>query len=1128
MAEPQVWADGVAGTVIGAAVWNERTVLATDWSGGRLHAFAIENGALTPWGDGYNRPEGIAVRGDEALIAEQGGVLLRQDLLNPGRLGAVEVATGLGAPHAVAWSDDGASAQLTDRNGRLLAVDLGTGTVQTLAAGLAAPLGLAVGSAGEAYLTEQGTGALTRIDPDGTRTTLLTGLAGPFLLAWADDARSLLLVTERAPVHRVGLVDVTDPAPVLKRLVGKGIPQPSQAIVCRDRLVITGQNRLLSLDAAAGLEPGVRLLLPDEPLWPGAWIDVAIDTGVTGRTRADLDLILDPPGIVSLSPHPAADADPTRPTIRVLAGALTGTTRLVARDTSTAEELGAVELRVEIGAEPLIDGPSLWLEQATEPPPPAMLLNAVRGVGDAGSLRPLDRAGAALSTWRVLAVLVDTGDATWPTTATATNPAPTVATAQAQWRNVFVGPGGLDAYYREISANRLGISLVSGGVLGPVSLGGKWADWHVMTAAGWDIKDEVVTRAVTALQGAAGVDWTQVDAVFVIMRSAGANFAWPYAKERVINAKVKAPDGKDHDIKLARVGMPHDQVTAVGFTDVEVSAHELGHTIELDDQYMSSGFSNAMAARALGRRELMANEAGLPHLSARHKLLLGFLDPGHVRSFTLGFAESNVPVDLVPVSSGLPPTNRFSAVELRIAPGLSWFFELRQPDPARLGDNDATTFAVGGEIVGYDTVAYRKPPVVAEKRRQIILLLDDGDGQGPILTVAEDYESLDAVDPANIQRFSLEVVSITPGLARVRVNVGRVDQPDPALVNNNGAKGDYKSPDIEIRTPLSDVSPLFLNMPILDLPNRVVARVRNHGGLPAPDVSVRFAVLPVSTDDAESARWQPLPGVDAAGAAVPNVVHDVPAGGAPVEFQVEWTPTENRHHCVQARIDRYVRVPGAAADEPDVDNNLAQSNYFWFFSKPASPASRESSLIDVHNPTDREVDAWIELVQDSARYRSYVDHRWLRLAPGQTRSVRLEVESKATSIWDAIESRWPDGRTWLRSWLPGEGCTAKTGTGVTIGTATAVASRLRVLEQGPGFTLLRVEGPEGAPPPSEGAVAALVEYEDGSTEALSADVDAYGNAQLYPQPRWGRALAYFSGAPAYAPVERWEFEVRGD
>lgn len=288
-------------------------VLATDWSGGRLHAFAIENGALTPWGDGYNRPEGIAVRGDEALIAEQGGVLLRQDLLNPGRLGAVEVATGLGAPHAVAWSDDGASAQLTDRNGRLLAVDLGTGTVQTLAAGLAAPLGLAVGSAGEAYLTEQGTAS---IDRPGRHPDHAAHRTGRPLPAGLGRRRPQPAAGHRAgTVHRVGLVDVTDPAPVLKRLVGKGIPQPSQAIACRDRLVITGQNRLLSLDAAAGLEPGVRLLLPDEPLWPGAWIDVAIDTGVTGRTRADLDLILDPPGIVSNGARtwPRTPTPPVRP-----------------------------------------------------------------------------------------------------------------------------------------------------------------------------------------------------------------------------------------------------------------------------------------------------------------------------------------------------------------------------------------------------------------------------------------------------------------------------------------------------------------------------------------------------------------------------------------------------------------------------------------------------------------------------------------------------------------------------------------------------------------------------------------------------------------------------------------------
>lgn len=1124
MAEPKVWADGTAGTVIGAAVWNDLTVLATDWSGGRLHAFRVDTDQHTLWGDGYLKPEGIAVRGDEALIAEQGGTLLRQDLLNPGRAGAVEVATGLGEPHAVVWSDDGSTATVTDRLGRLLTVDLGTGAVAELATGLAAPLGLAIDGAGVAYVTQQGTGVLTAVAADGTSNTVLTGLVAPFLLSWANPARTQLVVTERAPAHRVGLVNLTAPAPTLQRLVGRNISQPSQAVIAAGRLVVTGQNRLLSLDASSGLQPGVRLNLPNDPLWPGGWLDVEIDTGLTGWTRAELALALDPPGLVTISEHPAAGADPTRPTVRLLAGAAQGGTRLVVKDPA-GTELGSAPVIVELGADPLLDGPALWLEAPTEPPAPMRLLSAVRGLDDNGSLQPKALDGSVLPNWRVVAVLVDTGDATWPTTVTPTSPAPTIAQAQTAWGAVFTGPAGLNNVFREFSNGRLGITLQGGGVLGPVNLGGKWADWHVMTPAGWDIKDEVIVRAVAALQGTAGLDWTQVDAVFVIMRSAGGNFTWPYANEKVINVKVTGPDGKSHDRKVARVGMPHDQPATVGFTNEEVSAHELGHTLQLDDQYMTTGYSAGMAARALGTRELMANQSGLPHLSARHKLLLGFLDPGHVRSFTLGLPETAT-VDLIPASAGLPGMNRFSAVELRIAPGLSWFFELRQPTPGRLGDN-STTWAAGGEIVGYDAVNYKKPPVVADARRQIILLLDDGDGQGPILTVPEDYESLEAENPANIQRFMLEVVSITAGLAQVRVSVGRVDQPDPVLVNNDGPKGNYKSPDIQIRNALSDVNGLFLNVPVIGIPNRVVASVRNHGGLNAPNVSVRFAVLPFSTDDDKSNRWMPLAGVDAAGAATPNVRHDVPAGGAPVEFSVEWVPPGTGHYCVQARIDRYVRVPGAPADEPDVDNNLAQSNYSNLISIPASPASRESAMVDVHNPRPYPVQATVEVVQDSTRYRSYVNHRWLHLEPGQTRQVHLEVESKATSIWDAIESRWPDGNTWLRSWLPGDGCTGTTGTGVTVQTSTSVASTLRVLEQGSEFTLVRVEGPAGAPPPREGAVVLLVSYDDGRTETLSADLDEYGNAQFRHEPSSGLAVAYFSGAPGYASVHGFEFGLPG-
>ncbi|MBO1030501.1 hypothetical protein IPV09_04035 [Tessaracoccus sp. SD287] len=1120
MAELQVWGEAVVATAIGATVWNERTVLATDWSSGALHAFTVETGEYTAWGDGYLHPEGIAITGDAALVVEQAGVLLHQDLLNPGRANATTVATGLGSAHAVVWVDD--VAHVTDHaGGRILAVTVSTGAVEVVVDGLAKPLGLLVGEQGEYYVTEQGTGALTRIDPDGARTTIVSGLVSPFLLSWTSAARAAILVTERAPAHRVGLVDLHQAPPTLQRLVGRGISQPSQALICRDRLVVTGAGRLISMDATR-LDGQVHLELPDGPLWPGAWVDVPIDTGVTGYTRADLDITVQGAPLVEISTHPAVDADPTRPTIRLLAGALTGATDVVASDATSGEELGRATLTVDFDAGPLVDGPPLWLDNPTDPPLLMKFLSSVPGTDDAGQLRPRDAAGNVLADWRVVMVLVDTNDALWPTTVTATTPAPTVATAQTTWRDWLTAANGVDTFFTELSGGRMGMTLVSGGVLGPVNLGGTWGDWHVMKDGNWAPKDEVLDRVVGALQGTPNVNWTAVDAVFMVMRSAGGNFVWPRASiGRTQNVTVKNPAGKDTSVKLAKVTMPHNHTTVptLGFTHVELSSHELGHTLGLDDIYMS-GWPAAMAARDLGQRELMGNQQGLPHLCARHKTLLGFLDPGHVRSFTVGFAETNILVDLVPVASGPPPAGRFSAIEVRIAPRLSWYFELRQSVPARIGDT--TTFPAGGEIIGYDAISYERPAIIADTRRPIILLLDDGDGQGPLLATGEDYESLDAANQNNIQRFMLEVVSITAGVARVRINIGRVDQPDPVLLNNAGELSDHKSPDIEIRHAVSDVDPTWLNKPLVGEPNRVVAKVHNEGGLAAPNVSVRFQVLPFNTDDKNSERWTPLPGPGLD----PRVTHDVPAG-ATVEFQVDWQPPEDRHYCVQARIDRYVRVPGAAADEPDVDNNLAQSNYFEIFSKPKSPATREVSLIEVHNPFHHPIDAQVEVSQDSTKYRSYVDHRWLHLMAGQTRMVRLEVESKATSIWDAIESHWPDGRTWLRTWLPGAGCTATTGTGVTLGTITAVESTMRVGERGHGTYWLLVQGPDGAPPPPDGTVVVRVVYEDGQEQTVTAEVED-GTAMVQVEPRAGRATAWYSGTSAYAPIAGWEFEVTED
>ncbi|WP_375430592.1 hypothetical protein [uncultured Friedmanniella sp.] len=1117
MAELQIWGDGVVGTVIGAAVWNVRTVLACDWAGGRVLAFAVEDGSLTPWGDGYHEPEGIAVDGDTAFITERTGALLRQDLLAPGRAGAVEVASGLGAPHQLVLPGDGTAVVADRAGGRLVRVDLASGAVDVVVAGLGQPVGLAVGADGALFVAEQAGGVISRIDPDGTRTVLTSGLVGPFFLGWADPDRTQLLTTERAPAHRVGVLDLSAPLPVVQRLLGRSITQPSAAIMVGGRLVVSGQDRLVSLDASAGLRPGVDVGVPSGPIWPGGWSDVPINTGVSGYTRAELAITVEPAGVATISEHPGDGFDPVRPTVRLLAGGGLGAAEVVVRDAGPGSaELGRAPISVGFDETSPVDGPPLWVGDRTSTPL-LHTLALVRGVDDAGTLLPRDAAGAVLPRWRVLAVLVDTGDATWPTTLSPTSLAPTIADAKSTWATVLTGAGSVDAFYREQSGGRLGLQLVGGSVQGPVSLGQTWSDWFTMSNGQWLAKDDVMNRVVGALQGT-GIDWQQVDAVFMIVRSAGGGqIVWPRANGKAGPYKVKTLGGGDADVLLGKVAMPHDQTTApsLGFTNVEVSSHELGHTLGLNDIYMNGpGFTDAMKARDLKTHELMANEAGLPHLSARHKLLLGFLDPAHVKAFSYDFDDDQT-FDLAPLSAGLPSAGRFAAVELKVSPKISWFFEFRAPVPGVLGDQAA--FA-SGQVMGYDAWNYKAPPVVGNARTPIILLNDDGDGEGPLIVAAQDYDVLNTENQNDISEFRLEVLAIVGGVAKVRVVVRPVAQPDPAIRNNNGEAGDWKSPDIEIQNEVSDVDPAFLNRPIVNIVNRVVATVTNVGGLPAPNVSVKISVKPFNTDDPDSEGWELL---------APKITHDIAAGGT-ATFAADWTPPADRHYCIQARIDRYTSIPGAAADEPDVDNNLAQSNYFEVASKPSSPATREISIVDVHNPYDHPVSAAVEVQQDSNIYRTYVDHRWLHLEPGQTRSVRMEVESTATSIWDAIERHLPAGRSWLRTWLdhPELGDTPRSGSGVTMAASTAVATAVRLLERDARNVLVQVTSPAGGPPPSTGSVAVQARFDDDSTEVVSAPVEANGLARLAFEPgRGGDAVLRYSGSPGYAPSPATEVRL---
>ncbi len=1122
MSEPQFWADGTLGVGIGATVWNERTLMVLDWAGGRLLAFAAEDGHVEPWGDGYSSPESLVIHDDVAWITERTGALLEQDLLTPGRASARVVAAGLGSLHQVVRVDASTAEVVDYAGGRILSVDIPSGAATVVASGLSQPIGLAIAADGTRYVTEQAPGRLLALRPDGGRDAVVLGLVAPFLLSWADDSATTLLVTERDPANRVALVDVTQPAPQLIRLVGAGITQPSQAVTMGRLLCVTGNQRVLAADASGGLRPGVSLDLPSEAMWPASWYDAEIDTGVSGYVAADLEVVVDPPGIADISDHPAAGADPAHPTVRILAGAGYGSTDVVVRERATGAELARRAVRVGIPDASPLDGPPQWIGEGQPVSGGLTLLDLdlSPGVRDEGARTPRD-GSTVLSQWRVTAVLVDTGSAVWPTNTIPPNMAPTVSDAKATWRSVLTGPGSVDAFYRELSAGRLGVDLHTGAVLDPVHLGGTWTDWFDKNAGGqWVAKQGTFDKVIASLT-TAKVDLSATDAVLLIVRSPSATqFAWPWGhgKNQARKYKVKDGAGKDVERAIGDITMCHDQTTAagLGFTNVEVTSHELGHTLGLDDQYMGSGFSDAMARRDLSSRELMALETALPHLCARHKLLLGFLDPGHVKSYVYGTAVDET-VTLSALATGLPSAGTFAAVELRVAPKVSWFFEFRR-GTGGIGDTGAV-FG-GGLIVGYDAWRYADPPIAADARRLIVLVNPDEENDGPTLTAGTTYNVIDTNDPNALVAFSIEVVSIGATSATVRVKLAPVSQPDPALRNNLGEKGDYKSPDIQVRNELSDKDSAWLNRPLLGKKNRVVATVHNIGGLPAPNVSVRFKVLPFNTDHPESERWQDLGG---------PIKHDVPAGGA-VEFETTWVPPEDRHFCVQARIDRYTRVPGAKADEPDVDNNLAQSNYFKIESAPSSPASREMSVVDVHNPFGYPVSASITLRQDSTRYRSYVDHRWVHLEAGETRQVRVEVESRARSIWDAIEAHWPDGRTWVNSWIDlTRSTTSGTGTGVTLDVATRVRTRIEPVAErlGPGRSLVRVTSTAaGAPSPNDGTVTMQVLDDTGETaEVVAARVGNDGLATLEFTPGYHLGIVRYSGHQGWGSSEPTELDL---
>ncbi|QIG45213.1 hypothetical protein G5V58_22785 [Nocardioides anomalus] len=74
-------------------------------------------------------------------------------------------------------------------------------------------------------------------------------------------------------------------------------------------------------------------------------------------------------------------------------------------------------------------------------------------------------------------------------------------------------------------------------------------------------------------------------------------------------------------------------------------------------------------------------------------------------------------------------------------------------------------------------------------------------------------------------------------------------------------------------------------------------------------------------------------------------------------------------------------------------DNTAQSNYDRFWSETASPAARKRFRIKLENPTDATAVIYARVRQTLPYYRTYLDHRWLRIPARQTREIQVMTES---------------------------------------------------------------------------------------------------------------------------------------
>jgi len=719
------------------------------------------------------------------------------------------------------------------------------------------------------------------------------------------------------------------------------------------------------------------------PLYLGSYLKVPVilDPG-SGLTMDDLDFVVPAGGrggTVSLSRDD--DFDPAHPDIMLLAGYEPGDYELQAVERSTGLVRGTARFSVSTGWADDQEGPSRWVAGDFELP-------GVRGATWGGG-SPTDPENLnvypASGTRQIALLLVDTASQRF-------TPGE-IATMTALWQDVaFNGRlhnGRLVStahYYREVSYNKFD---VAGQVFGPVSLPGQWSDYFQdngkYKANLWD---------ACAVAGDPLINYSQFQSLVCVMKTPASKGVWSSADSIV----AKTAEG---DIALGTVAMP---ASGDPFWLSATLAHELGHNLKLGDIYHWSGHPPQIRERELWGMDLMAHQDYLPHLTLVHRMLLGWVDAAALKLYNfqaIGGSRDDI-VTLHPAELANPPAGSYSGIEIRIAPNWNYYFEYRTAQPTQIGDQNLWWQLDSGNhpipandrVLGTD-VTFAQNFEDAARRKPIMVLPNDVDGDGPILGPGQDYAEQDISEPNFPTDFSAEVVSIDGTKAEVRIRYGVDSQPDPSIRPWNPPV--YQSPDIEVRNAKNQADPKWRNVPWVNHQNTLIAKVTNRGALNAPGVVVDFYVIDytVNTSGTQPTRI----GTDQ---------QDVPAGQT-VEFSTIWMPASTGHYCIEVRI-RHYQTPGPNSKiEVTEYNNRAQSNYDYFNSEKASPPSRKMTIVKIQNPFNEPALAEVRVAKSTTPlFRTFLDHTWLKLQAGESRDLRVmfEYAYEEDPVWDPNLERY--------------------------------------------------------------------------------------------------------------------------